>query len=207
MIVQLPIWFALFRVLRSPGAFVGEATALFSAIQARDTVFLGMHLEVSPSNALSGTDTVDGGFVTAIPYLIAILVVVATGYYQQRQTMARTQKDGEKNPQQQSMQTVMKVLPVVFGVISWSFPAGLVLYFAVSQMFRIGQQAFILRLDRDREHTKQAEPRQVTPRPKPERPKPERPPGPRTRAAGAGAGKPSGSRAQQGSKKKRKRKR
>jgi membrane protein insertase Oxa1/YidC/SpoIIIJ len=33
------------------------------------------------------------------------------------------------------------------GFISWGFPMGLVLYFAVSNMFRVGQQAVIFRLD------------------------------------------------------------
>ena len=38
---------------------------------------------------------------------------------------------------------VMKVLPVVFGLISLSFPAGLVLYFFVSNLWRLGQQEVI----------------------------------------------------------------
>ncbi len=157
MVVQLPIWFALFRVLRKPADFVPSPSDLLDKLNiipadAADRImrlvdnpdFLWMNLQASPSHAISES------FVSGIPYIVAILVVVATGYYQTRQTMARSSaKGGEQTPQQQSMQTVMKVFPLIFGVISWSLPAGLVLYFAVSQMFRIGQQAVILRLDGD----------------------------------------------------------
>jgi membrane protein insertase Oxa1/YidC/SpoIIIJ len=41
----------------------------------------------------------------------------------------------------------MKIFPFLFGFISFNLPAGLVVYFAASQIFRIGQQALILGLD------------------------------------------------------------
>ena len=40
---------------------------------------------------------------------------------------------------------VMRVLPIFFGLISLSFPAGLVLYFFVSNLWRLGQQEVIFR--------------------------------------------------------------
>ena len=39
----------------------------------------------------------------------------------------------------------MKIMPIFLPVISFGLPAGLVLYFAVSNIYRIGQQAFITR--------------------------------------------------------------
>ncbi|MFQ5473396.1 MAG: YidC/Oxa1 family membrane protein insertase [Dehalococcoidia bacterium] len=154
MLLQMPIWFALFRVLRTPVKFdgdelvrsyVGTTTDLFFALQdaVRDgmekaTRFLGMNLLDSPS------DSVANGFVSAIPYILLILIVVASGYYQNLQTTKRTDS-GQQQPQQ--MQTVMKIMPFFFGFISWTLPAGLVLYFAVSQGFRVGQQALILHME------------------------------------------------------------
>jgi membrane protein insertase Oxa1/YidC/SpoIIIJ len=77
------------------------------------------------------------------------VVIIAAGYYQQVQT-TRTRKDTgqEQSAQMQGMQNALKIMPVFFGFISWSLPTGLDLYFAVSNIFRIGQQAWILRLDR-----------------------------------------------------------
>src|SRR5258705_7458799 len=43
------------------------------------------------------------------------------------------------------MAIVTSVLPVAFGLFSLQFPAGLVLYFLVSNLWRLGQQEIILR--------------------------------------------------------------
>ncbi len=52
------------------------------------------------------------------------------------------------DPNQQAPgQAVMKIFPLFFGFISFNMPAGLVVYFAASQIFRIGQQALIISLD------------------------------------------------------------
>lgn len=150
MIVQMPIWFALFRLLREPADFVGADTDLGGALDAGDTGFLTLDLLLQPNEAFAV------GFGTAIPYIILILIVMATGYYQQLQTTKRT--GNQQSAQAAQMQTIMKFFPVIFGVISWNLPAGLVLYFAVSQMFRIGQQAAIISIDGHHETPSQPEP-------------------------------------------------
>jgi membrane protein insertase Oxa1/YidC/SpoIIIJ len=71
------------------------------------------------------------------------------------------------------MQTVAKIMPLFLGFISWGFPAGLVLYFAVSNLFRIGQQAVIFRLDDDGGESKGKEAELIEP--PPEDPKPSGP--------------------------------
>ncbi|MGI9626863.1 MAG: YidC/Oxa1 family membrane protein insertase [Longimicrobiales bacterium] len=139
LVLQMPIWFALFQVLREPAKFVTESSDLRSALDAGDTGFLTMDLLSSPSDAFAV------GISDAIPYIILIIVVMATGYYQQYQTTKR--QSGQQTQQAAQMQTIMKIFPVVFGFISWGLPGGLVLYFAVSQMFRIGQQAAIISID------------------------------------------------------------
>ena len=73
--------------------------------------------------------------------LLMVAAVVGTGYYQQKQMTARLPKDSI-NPQ---MQMVTKIFPVFFGVISLSVPAGVVLYFIVSNIWQIGQQAVAFR--------------------------------------------------------------
>ena len=40
-----------------------------------------------------------------------------------------------------------KVMPIFFGFISWTLPSGLVVYFLTGNIFRIGQQALIVKLD------------------------------------------------------------
>lgn len=149
MLIQLPIWFALFSLLRSfrgdePTRFLTADSKLGDAIISGDTSFLGMDMVVSPNEA------VQDGISTAIPYLLLVVFIIVTGYYQQAQLTKRRQKDGSAandTPQQRQMQTFTKVLPVVFGFISYSLLAGVDLYIASGQIVRIGQQAFIIRLD------------------------------------------------------------
>jgi hypothetical protein len=105
--------------------------------------FLGMNLLVKPSDAVS-LDNIVG----SLPYLIMIAIIVAAGFYQQVQT-SRKRTDApqqQQNSQMEGMQKAMKIMPFVFGVITWQFVTGLGLYFATSNLFRVGQQAFILRL-------------------------------------------------------------
>ena len=56
-------------------------------------------------------------------------------------------KNQQESKQAQQMQTITKIMPLFMGFISWGFPMGLVMYFAVSNLFRVGQQAVIFRMD------------------------------------------------------------
>lgn len=166
MIVQMPIWFALFSVLRvsEEGLKAGKPIPndLAKDLLAADPNFLGMNLSIRPSEAASA------GFVQLIPYLILILIVVAAGYYQSMQTMKRRKDDtSSQTQQQQTMQNAMRFLPILFGVFSWNFPTGLVLYFATSNIFRVGQQAYTLGLDSGKSGGGSTNPLEVEPDPKP----------------------------------------
>ena len=77
------------------------------------------------------------GFGNAFPYYLLIAITVATGYFQQRQMTSRMPKDGMN----QQMQMVAKIFPVIIGFVSLSVPAGVVVYFIVSNLWQIGQQA------------------------------------------------------------------
>ena len=83
-----------------------------------------------------------GGILHALPYLLMVLVVMALTYLQQQQIQRRQPKTAEQNPTQQMM---MKVMPVAMGFVYIVIPAGVVVYFLVSSLFRIGQQAMVTR--------------------------------------------------------------
>lgn len=86
-------------------------------------------------SAGSGFDSIPG----ALPYWGLVALVVITAFFQQKQTM-RFQT--QVNPQ---MQMVMKVMPLFFAFISINIPAGVVLYFFVSNLWQIGQQEVVYR--------------------------------------------------------------
>jgi YidC/Oxa1 family membrane protein insertase len=68
--------------------------------------------------------------------------MIGTTFYSSRQTQKATPASAQ-NPQ---TQIITKVMPLMFGVFGFAFPAGLILYWTVSNLFQIGQQAVMLRL-------------------------------------------------------------
>ena len=138
LLVQMPVWFALFRVLREPLLFIPKEASLYSALEdSLSVLYFNMDLQV-PASAISS-------WIERFPYIILILLVVGTALIQQNQL---TKKQGKSNnPQQQQMQMIGKVMPIFFGFISWTLPSGLVVYFLTGNIFRIGQQALIVKLE------------------------------------------------------------
>ncbi len=142
LLVQMPIWFALFRLLRFPLDHIPDTSALYASI-ADDTAnsFMGMLLNVSPSQAVS-----ENGILGALPYLIMIVLMVATQYIQQwHATYGQTKNNSQ--PGAGAQQALTKIMPLFIGFVSWNFPAGLVLYWATSNLFRLGQQMLIFKID------------------------------------------------------------
>ena len=90
-------------------------------------------------NLAQSANSAPKGLGNALPYYILVGLVVISAFFQQRQTM-RNQTN--VNPQ---MQIIGKVMPVVFGFISISIPAGVVLYFLTSNLWQIGQQEVVYR--------------------------------------------------------------
>ncbi len=107
--------------------------------------FLGMSLNLSAANVIPE------GMLKAYPYFILLGVVIVSGWYQVRQTQARQAKSGGA-PANAQMQAVTKIMPIFFGVISYGFSAATTLYFAVSNLWRIGQQHFVLNKMYEEEH-------------------------------------------------------
>jgi YidC/Oxa1 family membrane protein insertase len=140
---------------------------------------------------------------------VTVLLVMASAWYQQVQTTPK-QKDGQPVSQQPG-QALLKIFPVFFGFISFTLPAGLVVYFAASNIFRVGQQWLILWLDRRRRaKTPEREPApvpEVEGEPAPN-PRPGRPAGtqrPQAKEGGTGGSTRSPQASQQRGKKRRRR--
>ena len=160
LLVQMPIWFALFRLLQTPFKLVkdpdtGDSTGelVDGAIHAinpdsalgvalRDgepKTFLGMALDTTPSQA------VGEGLSAAFPYLVLMLLMVAAQYVQQwHSTYGQAKPDV---PGAGSQQMITRIMPLFIGFISYNFPAGLLLYWSTSNLFRLGQQVVIFRME------------------------------------------------------------
>jgi YidC/Oxa1 family membrane protein insertase len=158
LLLQMPVFFVLYRVLHqltrtctagllASGActtignfapsYLDHSTELWQDLTATDQMLaFGMDLSQSAANQMRDS------FVGALPYLILILAVTATSYIQQLQISARNKSGTPINPQQAML---LKILPAFFAFISLTLPAGIVVYFLVSNLYRIAQQAYITR--------------------------------------------------------------
>jgi YidC/Oxa1 family membrane protein insertase len=147
LVFQMPVFFALYRVLYQPHKHLPTDSKLFHDICGELTSkacgtppnhpkglgFLGLDL----GKAASG---VHGGFTDALPYFLLIALVVISGYLQFKQTQSR--QTAQANPQ---MAIMGKIFPVMFAFISFNLPSGVVVYFLISNLWQIGQQALIFR--------------------------------------------------------------
>jgi YidC/Oxa1 family membrane protein insertase len=151
LLVQMPVFLALYRVMRDPYKHVPKSSDLYAAFCTgpngvlhtkqcnlpklglpNPQEFLGMNL----SQHATG---VTGGFLDALPYFILVGLVIATGFLQARQSRRNAPNMNSQ------MAIITSVLPIAFGLFSLQFPAGLVLYFLVSNLWRLGQQELIMR--------------------------------------------------------------
>jgi YidC/Oxa1 family membrane protein insertase len=139
LVLQAPLFIVLYRVIlglsnRPEPKHLPKDSKLYHSLLESGGQMVSWGIDLAKS-----ASTVHGG--KALLYYVLIAVTVATGYFQQRQMTARLPKDSI-NPQ---MQTVTKIFPIIIGVISLSVPAGVVVYFIISNLWQIGQQAITFR--------------------------------------------------------------
>ena len=128
ILIQLPILWALYRVFIN-GVKPENLTGLYSFVQNPGTLgHIGLgFLDLARAN----------------PYL-AILAGLLQGV--QAWLMMKLQKPSTgaaDNPAMRMSRQMMYFFPVMIVVISWSLPAGLVLYWATSTAFSIFEQLYI----------------------------------------------------------------
>ena len=150
LVVQMPIFLALFRVMREPYKHIPKGSDLYAAFCTgangvlhvkecnvpklglpNPQYFLGMDLSQNATG-------VSGGFLDALPYFILVGLVIVTAFVQSRQS----RRNAPNMTSQMAM--ISTVLPIAFGLFSLQFPAGLVLYFLISNLWRLGQQELIM---------------------------------------------------------------
>lgn len=155
ILVQFPIWIALFRLLSNVSQIVQgvegvtplipDNSELLTAIRAGESQFLGMQLGSTMSQGILG------GLPRAIPYVLMLVLMVASQYVQtyhaQRGQVTGAGLTDQQRQQQQTQQMITRIMPLFLGFISWNFPAGLALYWTTGNLFRLGQQFAIFAID------------------------------------------------------------
>ena len=80
-------------------------------------------------------------FPDMIPYILLLAIMVGSTFFQTWQMQRASPKDSQSSQQQ----AITRVMPLMFAFFGLQFPAGLVLYWTVSNALQVAQQTYLLR--------------------------------------------------------------
>jgi YidC/Oxa1 family membrane protein insertase len=148
LLVQMPVLLVMYRVIAGLATtskghpapkYIKHSSKLYTAL-----IENGGHMKFLGIDLAKRAREVHESFGHLLPLYLLIALVVITGFVQARQMSGKNPGAAAANPQAQMMQ---KVFPLFTGFISIEIPAGVVLYFLVSNVFRIVQTDLMYRLD------------------------------------------------------------
>ncbi|MBM3700050.1 MAG: YidC/Oxa1 family membrane protein insertase [Actinobacteria bacterium] len=125
LLLQLPVFFALFQALRLPSQIVTDVIG---------TPYLPAYMLGSIKNFIANIPNPNFNFLwmdlnARDPYYILVILMVATMFVSTKMTST--------DPKQKMITYAM---PLLFGVISWSMPSGILIYWTTTNIWSIGQQ-------------------------------------------------------------------
>lgn len=118
LLLQMPVFFALFQVLRSPSPIITDILGPKMIGEVANPNFNFLWLNLNERD----------------PFFILVILMVGTMFLSTKMTTT--------DPKQTK---IMYILPVVFGVISWNFPSGILVYWVTTNIWSIGQQWIVNR--------------------------------------------------------------
>lgn len=145
LLLQMPIFIALYQVLQEMGSRIGEGTAYSFYNILPDLV-------TSPSAMFSQ------GFGAFLPYLVLLILFAGCTFLP-----AVLQQWGTNNPQKNQTLIMMGVMTIFMLWIGWSSPTGVLLFWATSSIFGVAQQLITTRVFKRRDAVAEAEVEVVKP--------------------------------------------
>jgi YidC/Oxa1 family membrane protein insertase len=144
ILLQTPIFFALFRVLNG---LPGIADGTEAGIGPIDRVLAGQ-IESSTFFGAPLSETFIRTDVTAVRIVTAalILLMALTQFFTQRQlTMKNMPPSALEGPTASMQKNMMYLLPIIIAVSGVNFPIGVLVYWTVSNLWSMGQQFYTIR--------------------------------------------------------------
>src|SRR5215213_5510608 len=139
ILLQSPIFFALFRVLNGipQHQTIGPLNAELVA-QADEATIFGAQL--------SDTFVHANNTATKVLTVVLIILMSLTTFTTQRQLMTKNMPASAlDNPFAKQQKVLLYVLPLVFAVSGVNFPIGVLLYWLTTNVWSMGQQFYVIR--------------------------------------------------------------
>ncbi len=140
LILQMPVFIALFQTLRSPSEIITSVVGNFTLSGVAAGINTGLTGFLNEIEFVTGVANPRYNFLwmnlnERDPYFILVILMVGTMFLSTKMTTT--------DPKQSK---VMYIMPVAFGFISYQFPSGLLVYWVTSNILSVGQQLIIKKL-------------------------------------------------------------
>jgi YidC/Oxa1 family membrane protein insertase len=151
LLLQMPIFFGLFRVLIDAGeqrAGVSFMTRDLAVSFANAELLGAAPLRAAMFQVFDGSDMFTGTRAVAIVVIAAVMVILMSGsqFITQLQIMSKNQSPEMKaSPMYRQQRILLYVLPLVFLFSGVFFPLGVMFYWLVSNFWTMGQQFIVIR--------------------------------------------------------------
>ncbi|GAB48840.1 membrane protein insertase YidC [Mobilicoccus pelagius] len=143
ILIQMPIFFALFKVLNGLGKVASgqlePAGPLGREIahQANSSTLFGA--------PLSATFMTSGDLNTKILTIVLIALMSVTTFTTQHQLMRRNMPESAlDNPFAQQQKIMLYMFPIIFAVSGVNFPIGVLIYWLITNLWTMGQQFYVI---------------------------------------------------------------
>lgn len=142
ILVQMPIFFALFRVIeRAAREGADGAKGFLTAADAeslQNAAWMG--------GKIADTFLSSDHLQTKIIAIAMVVMMSATQFLTQKQLMAKNMPPESLNgPFAQQQKLLLYMLPIVFAISGVMFPLGVLVYWTVSNLWTMGQQFYVIR--------------------------------------------------------------
>ena len=140
IIVQAPIFFALFRVLQ--GMAQNKAVGVLTpelVEQGREATIFGVPIYGTFLNA----NETPNPTATHVVTVVMIILMSLTTFITQRQLIVKN--SAPDNPMVRQQKILLYVFPVIFAVGGINFPIGVLIYWFTTNLWTMGQQFYVIR--------------------------------------------------------------
>ena len=152
ILIQMPIFFALFRVLANLQAMaegtyegrdsIGPLTADLANQVQHSTVF-----GASLSSSFMNPSDISSALTVKIVTVIMIIAMSATQWYTMAQLSMKNMPESSKNsdnPMMRSQRMMMTIMPLFFAFTGVQFQIGVLIYWVTSNLWTMGQQFYTI---------------------------------------------------------------
>lgn len=141
MLIQMPIFIALFQVLRNIQVYLPEYEGTFT------------FYNIIPSLTATPSEVIEQGIVPFIPYGVLIVIFVGATFL----PMLLQQRNNQDKSQKNQMYLMSIIMSVMMLFVSWGSPAGVLLFWGVSGIIAVATQQIYMHILKRKDAEAEAE--------------------------------------------------